>query len=223
MQPTSGGAPLPLFRNPPSRTLRQYWRLFNDSGVTPPPLNLGVSTITPEAFQGLTNQVQAIAGMLQAIIPYIPQLAQQSSSQPHAASLSQVGAMLPPEGQPPVTQLADDQHRFPSEFDHAPSGNAVRSPTSTPNASIHSLLDPDTLSSDSTDSLRSQLYLLNQWIDDVHKTIRMKNEYGESHLCGSPFIQEIQDTPILQHFHLLALETYDSGSDPMEYVVAFRA
>ncbi|RWW52679.1 hypothetical protein BHE74_00040887 [Ensete ventricosum] len=31
--------------------------------------------VTPEAFQGLTNQVQPIAGMLQAIIPYIPQLA----------------------------------------------------------------------------------------------------------------------------------------------------
>ncbi|RZS23360.1 hypothetical protein BHM03_00056279 [Ensete ventricosum] len=60
-------------------------------------------------------------------------------------------------------------------------------------------------------------------IDDVHKTIQMKDKHGESSPCGSPFIQEIQDTPILQHFHLPALEAYDSGSDPMEHVTAFMA
>ncbi|RWW38000.1 hypothetical protein BHE74_00056809 [Ensete ventricosum] len=77
-QPTSGGAPLPLFEdgNLPFHTLGRYWRLFNDPGLTPPPLNPGTTMVTPEAFQGLTNQVQTIAGMLQAIIPYIPQLAQ---------------------------------------------------------------------------------------------------------------------------------------------------
>ncbi|RWW87423.1 hypothetical protein BHE74_00003745 [Ensete ventricosum] len=64
MQPTSEGAPqppppLPLFGdgNSPSRTLGWYWRLFNDPGLTPLPLNLGVSAATPKAFQGLTNQV----------------------------------------------------------------------------------------------------------------------------------------------------------------------
>ncbi|RRT79984.1 hypothetical protein B296_00022158 [Ensete ventricosum] len=46
---------------------------------------------------------------------------------------------------------------------------------------------------------------------------------GESPLCGSPFIQEIQDTPIPQHFRLPTLEAYDGGSDPMEHVVAFWA
>ncbi|RWW71809.1 hypothetical protein BHE74_00020419 [Ensete ventricosum] len=69
-----------------------------------------------------------------------------------------------------------------------------------------------------TDSCVSELR-----IDDVHKTIQMKDKHGESSPCGSPFIQEIQDTPILQHFHLPALEAYDSGSDPMEHVTAFMA
>ncbi|RZS03492.1 hypothetical protein BHM03_00033682 [Ensete ventricosum] len=75
------------------------------------------------------------------------------------------------------------------------------------------------LSSDSTDSLRAQLRLVNQRIDDVHKTIRMKDERGKSPLCGSPFIQKIQDTPIPQHFCFPMLEAYDGGSDPMEHVV----
>ncbi|RRT44122.1 hypothetical protein B296_00028631 [Ensete ventricosum] len=83
--------------------------------------------------------------------------------------------------------------------------------------------DPDTLSSDSTDSLRAQLDLMNQRIDDVHKNIKMKDEHGKSPLCGSPFIQEIQDTPISQHFRLPMLEVYDGGSDPIEHVVAFQA
>ncbi|RRT73962.1 hypothetical protein B296_00006328 [Ensete ventricosum] len=76
MQPTSEGAPqppppLPLFgdENLPSHTPGQYWCLFNDPRLTPPLLNLGVSVITPDAFQGLANQVQAIAGMLQTITP----------------------------------------------------------------------------------------------------------------------------------------------------------
>ncbi|RWW55390.1 hypothetical protein BHE74_00037977 [Ensete ventricosum] len=66
--------PLPFSgdENPPSHTLGLYWRMFNDLGLTPPPLNLRVLTVTPEAFKGLTNQVQTIVGMLQAIIPYIP-------------------------------------------------------------------------------------------------------------------------------------------------------
>ncbi|RWW82211.1 hypothetical protein BHE74_00009339 [Ensete ventricosum] len=119
-QPTSGGA-----RQPPFRTPGQYWCLFNDPKLTPPLLNLGVPAVTPEAFQGLTNQ--------------------------------------------------------------------------------------------------AQLRLMNQRIDDVYKTIRMKDEYGKSPLWGSPFIQEIQDTPIPQHFRLQTLEAYDGGSDPMEHVVAFRA
>ncbi|RWW09859.1 hypothetical protein GW17_00026633 [Ensete ventricosum] len=83
-QPTSGGAyrpPLPLHSfgdgNIPSHTQGRYWSLLNDPRLTPPPPNPRTPMVTLEAFQGLTNQVQAIARMLQAIIPYIPQLTQQ--------------------------------------------------------------------------------------------------------------------------------------------------
>ncbi|RWV89213.1 hypothetical protein GW17_00048643 [Ensete ventricosum] len=63
---------------------------------------------------------------------------------------------------------------------------------------------------------------MNQRFDDVHKTLRTKDERGKSPLCGSPFIQEIQDVSILQHFHLPMLEAYDGSSDPMEHVAAFH-
>ncbi|RRT59478.1 hypothetical protein B296_00045781 [Ensete ventricosum] len=93
-QPTSGGAlqpPLSLSSlgdgNLPSHTPGRYWSLLNDLGLTPPPPNPRTPVVTTEAFQGLTNQVQAIAEILQAIIPYIPQLTEQLSSQPQAASL----------------------------------------------------------------------------------------------------------------------------------------
>ncbi|RWW16253.1 hypothetical protein GW17_00019874 [Ensete ventricosum] len=159
-----GGSPAtPAFTpfgdaNLPSHTLGRYWRLFNDPRLTPPPPNPGTPVVTPEAFQGLTNQVQAIVRL-----------------------------------------------------------------TPTPNASVCSLPNPDTLSSDSTDSLRAQLRLVNQRIDDVHKTLRTKDEHGESNLCGSPFIQEIQDAANPQHFRLPMLEAYDGSSDPMKHVVAFHA
>ncbi|RRT37237.1 hypothetical protein B296_00041118 [Ensete ventricosum] len=99
MQPTSGGAPqpphpLPLFGdgNLPSHTPGWYWHLFNDPILTPPPLNLEVSVVTAKAFQGLTNQVQTIVGMLQAIISHILQLTHQPSSQLQAAPLAPIGA-----------------------------------------------------------------------------------------------------------------------------------
>ncbi|RRT57305.1 hypothetical protein B296_00041681 [Ensete ventricosum] len=146
------------------------------------------------------------------------------------AKLTAPGSLPPPSrdntvtrrtafGDPTCRQVAS----VPSESDQAPSGDAARCLTSTPNASVHSLSDPDTFSSDSTDSLRAQLCLINQRIDDVHKTIRMKYERGESPLCGSPFIQEIQDTPIPQHVRLSMLEAYDGGSDPMEHIATFQA
>ncbi|RRT46513.1 hypothetical protein B296_00013986 [Ensete ventricosum] len=73
------------------------------------------------------------------------------------------------------------------------------------------------LSSDSTGSLREQLRLVNQRIDNIHRTLRTKDEGGKGPFCGSPFIQEIQDAPFPM------LEAYDGSSDPTEHVVAFHA
>ncbi|RZS16638.1 hypothetical protein BHM03_00048660, partial [Ensete ventricosum] len=112
--------------------------------------------------------------------------------------------------------------RFQIVSERVLSGDTAKRPTPTPSASIRSLSDPNTLSSDSIDSLRAQLHLVNQRIDDVHKTIRMKDERGEGSLYSPPFIQEIQDTPILQNFCVPTLEAYDGGSDPAKHVAAFR-
>ncbi|RWW08597.1 hypothetical protein BHE74_00048036 [Ensete ventricosum] len=65
-------------------------------------------------------------------------------------------------GQPPATQPPDDPPWLQPELDHAPPGDMVRRPTSTPSASTRSVLDPDTLSSDSTNSLRAQLRLIRE-------------------------------------------------------------
>ncbi|RRT39428.1 hypothetical protein B296_00055297 [Ensete ventricosum] len=131
---------------------------------------------------------------------------QKESTQPQAASPPQAGTTLPIERQPPTIWFVDDMPSFLLESDQALFGDVARCPTPTPSASVHSLSDPDTLSSDSSDSLRVQLCQVNQRMDDIHKTIRTKDVRGESPLCGSPFIQEIQDTLISQHFHLPMLE-----------------
>ncbi|RWV94675.1 hypothetical protein GW17_00042764 [Ensete ventricosum] len=78
--PGAGGQTLfpPLEEgNPSMLTLGHYWRLFNDPRLSPLALNPRLPTISTKAFLGLTNQVQALNGMIQTIIPHIPQLAQQ--------------------------------------------------------------------------------------------------------------------------------------------------
>ncbi|RWV77326.1 hypothetical protein GW17_00061862 [Ensete ventricosum] len=126
--------------------------------------------------------------MLQVIIPYIPQLTPQPSSRPPTTPLPQTRT-IPPLNEPPLTTHSiDNLPHFFSESDQAPLGDATKQPEPVPSMSAHDFLDPDILSSDSTDSLREQLHLVNQRIDDVHRTLRTKDEHAESPLCGSPFV-----------------------------------
>ncbi|RZS00501.1 hypothetical protein BHM03_00030207 [Ensete ventricosum] len=77
-------------------TPNRYWRLFNDPGLAPPdpglsPITsgLGPLVVTTEAFLGLTQQVRTLPGMIQAIVPCIPQLAQAPMHQhPHSDVVS---------------------------------------------------------------------------------------------------------------------------------------
>ncbi|RRT70899.1 hypothetical protein B296_00006318 [Ensete ventricosum] len=107
--------------------------------------------------------------------------------------------------------------------DQAPSSDATKRSKPAPSASACSFLHLDTLSSNSTGSLREQLCLVNHRIDDVRRTLRTKDEHAEGPLRGSPFVQKIQDAPIPLHFCLPMLEAYDGSSDPTEHVVAFHA
>ncbi|RRT49131.1 hypothetical protein B296_00024983 [Ensete ventricosum] len=88
----------------------------------------------------------------------------------------------------------------------------------------HAPQDLDTLSSDSTNSFRMQLQLMNERLDKVQKEVtKSKEEVGENLKHKSPFAPEIRDKPVLTNFRLPILESYNGSSDPTEHVAAFRA
>ncbi|RWW44408.1 hypothetical protein BHE74_00049821 [Ensete ventricosum] len=55
-------------------TPNRLWRMMTDPGFPPPVSNPAPFVVTAEAFLGLTNQVQVLAGMVQTIVPYLPRL-----------------------------------------------------------------------------------------------------------------------------------------------------
>ncbi|RRT75104.1 hypothetical protein B296_00011140 [Ensete ventricosum] len=85
-------------------------------------------------------------------------------------------------------------------------------------------LEPDVVSSDSTNSVREQFRQVNQRIDEVQRDfVRSKEEVGETTKGGSPFAPQILDKPIPSNFRLPALEPYDGSTDPTEHVAVFKA
>ncbi|RWV89877.1 hypothetical protein GW17_00047955, partial [Ensete ventricosum] len=72
-----------------------FWRMMIDPGFPPPVSNPVPFFVMVEAFLGLTNQVQALAGMVQTIVPYLPQIIQ--SVTPQSAPLA-----TPPQVESPV-------------------------------------------------------------------------------------------------------------------------
>ena len=71
-----GDQSLPTLRDGgiPASTLDRYWCLFNDPRLLPPELTIGPSVVSPEAFLNLTKQVQAMTGIMQTLVPRIPQI-----------------------------------------------------------------------------------------------------------------------------------------------------
>ncbi|RWW27489.1 hypothetical protein GW17_00008078, partial [Ensete ventricosum] len=67
-------------------TPNRFWRMTTNLGFPPLVSNLAPLVVTTEAFLGLTNQVQALGGMVQTIIPYLPQFIQ--SITPQSAPLA---------------------------------------------------------------------------------------------------------------------------------------
>ncbi|RRT56101.1 hypothetical protein B296_00024247 [Ensete ventricosum] len=94
--------------------------------LTPPPLNLGPPIVTTEAFLGLTQQVQTLTGMIQAIIPYVPQLAQalahERSNVPRQTLQQEV----------PQSRPAQEEHPDNGAPHHPP----IKATTENPNASV---------------------------------------------------------------------------------------
>ncbi|RZS17982.1 hypothetical protein BHM03_00050205 [Ensete ventricosum] len=63
-------------------TPNRFWRIMTDPRFPSLASNPAPFMVTAEAFLGLTSQVQALAGMVQTIVPYLPQLVAEA----HAAS-----------------------------------------------------------------------------------------------------------------------------------------
>ncbi|RZR84781.1 hypothetical protein BHM03_00011661 [Ensete ventricosum] len=81
--------------------------------------------------------------------------------------------------------------------------------------------DLDTLSSDTTDSLREQVRQVHQWLDEVQKEVlKSRGEIGESSKGDSLFTPEIQGKPLPTTFRLPTLEPYDGSGDPTEHIAA---
>ncbi|RWV81047.1 hypothetical protein GW17_00057569, partial [Ensete ventricosum] len=84
-------------------TPNHFWRMMTDPGFPSPASNPASLTVTTEAFLGLTSQVQALAGMVQTIISYLPQLMHSMAHQPAppAAPPQTESPMAPNRGIPP--------------------------------------------------------------------------------------------------------------------------
>ncbi|RZR87504.1 hypothetical protein BHM03_00014926 [Ensete ventricosum] len=52
----------------------RVWRMMTDPGFPSPASNPAPFVVTAKALLGLTSQVQALAGMVQTIVSYLPQL-----------------------------------------------------------------------------------------------------------------------------------------------------
>ncbi|RWV95509.1 hypothetical protein GW17_00041861 [Ensete ventricosum] len=134
-------------------TPNRFWRMMTDPGFPSPASNPAPLMVTAEAFLGLTSQVQALAGMMQTIISYLPQLVHSMAHQ-----------LAPPQTESP---MAPDRGILPDVEAPQPQVAEVRPTSSTPTparSQSHSYnpapteLDLDTLSTDFTDSLREQVH-----------------------------------------------------------------
>ncbi|RZR83081.1 hypothetical protein BHM03_00009619, partial [Ensete ventricosum] len=147
----------------------------------------------------------------------------------HAFDNSPTGS---PDGTPANGVASSPESRAPFETE-PPQRQVVEaraaSPTSAPAPSQSRSSDPvqtgpdfDSLSSDTTDSLREQVRQVHQKLDDVQKEVlKLRGEIGESSKGGSPFTPEIQGKPFPATFRLTTLEPYDGSGDPTEHIAAF--
>ncbi|RWW39364.1 hypothetical protein BHE74_00055317, partial [Ensete ventricosum] len=201
----------------------RFWRMMTGPGFSSPASNPAPFVVTAEAFLDLTSQVQALAGMVQIIVPYLPQLM-------HSTTHKSAPSTALPQTESPVAPNRGGPAR--NETATAPSRGSSRSlPDSGDSSVVSHSCDPvqigpdfDSLSSDTIDSLIEQVCQVHQRLDEVQKEVlKSRGEIGESSKGGSPFTPEIQDKPLPATFKLPTLEPYDGSGDPTEYIAAFHA
>ncbi|RWW55948.1 hypothetical protein BHE74_00037371 [Ensete ventricosum] len=204
-------------------TPNRFWRMMTDPGFPSPASNPAPLMVTTEAFLGLTSQVQALAGMVQTIITYLPQLVHLMAHQsaPPAAPPQTESPMAPNRGIPPDVEAPPPRvaEVLPASSTPTSARSQICSYNPTPTE-----LDLDTLSTHSTDSLRAQVRRVHQRLDEVQKEVLIsREEIGESSKGSSPFTPEIQSKPLPTTFRLPALEPYNGSGDPMEHIATFRS
>ncbi|RZR93835.1 hypothetical protein BHM03_00022413 [Ensete ventricosum] len=149
-------------------TPNRFWRMMTDPGFPSPASNPAPFMVTAEAFLGLTSQLQALAGMVQTIISYLPQLVHSMAHQPAppAASPQTESLMAPNRGIPPDIEAPPPRvaEVLPASLTPTPARSQSRSYNPAPTE-----LDLNTLSTDSTDSLREQVRRVHQRLDEVQK------------------------------------------------------
>ncbi|RRT52537.1 hypothetical protein B296_00047203 [Ensete ventricosum] len=181
---------------------------MTDPGFPSPASNPAPFVVTIEAFLGLTSQVQALAGMVQTIVIYLPQLIYSTTHQ----------------SAPPTAFPQTESPRQVTEAQAASPTPALARSISRSCGLVQTGPDFDTLSSDTADSLREQVHQVYQRLDEIQKEVlKSRGEIGESSKGGSPFTPEIQGKPLPATFRLPILEPYDGSSDPTEHITAFRA
>ncbi|RWW70125.1 hypothetical protein BHE74_00022201, partial [Ensete ventricosum] len=127
--------------------------------------------------------------------------------------------MAPDRGIPPDIEAS--QPRVTEARPASPTPTPARSQSRSYNPAPTEL-DLDTLSTDTTDSLREQVRRVHQRLDEVQKEVlKSREDVRESSKGGSPFTPEIQSKPLPATFRLPALEPYDGSGDPMEHIATF--
>ncbi|RZR81857.1 hypothetical protein BHM03_00008163 [Ensete ventricosum] len=154
----------------------RYWSLLNDPGLTPPP-----PPPPPAEPKDPSGNSGGISGAYQlgpshcgnassnySLHPATRPTAELTTpSNSSALDKSDIALNEPP----PTTHSADSPLHFSPVSDQAPLGDATKQPEPAPSTSTRNFLDPDTLSSG---SLREQLRLVNQKINDVQRTLKTK-------------------------------------------------
>ncbi|RRT43821.1 hypothetical protein B296_00027200 [Ensete ventricosum] len=188
-------------------TPNRFWRMMTDLGFPSLASNPAPFVTTVETFLGLASQVQALAGMVQTIVSYLPQLIHSATHQSAPpTTFLQTESPVAPNWETPL-EAEPPQRQQSRSCDLVQTGP-----------------DLDTLSFDTVDSLREQVSQVHQWLDEVKKEVlKSRGEIGESSKGGSSFTLEIQRKPLPATFRLPTLEPYDGSSDPTEHIVAFCA
>ncbi|RZR99670.1 hypothetical protein BHM03_00029263, partial [Ensete ventricosum] len=160
-------------------TSNRFWRMMTDPGFPSPASNSAPFMVTAEAFLSLTSQVQALAGMVQTIILYLPQLVHSMAHQsaPPTAPPQTESLMAPDRGIPP--DIEAPQPRVAKARSASPTPTPAQSQSRSYNPA-QTKLDLDTLSSDTTDSLREQVCRVHQRLDEVQKEfLKSREEVGK--------------------------------------------